>query len=133
MDHVEDERLPERAGGTLTDASSAMKELNTQLQALHAGELASRAEQSFTELNRTLGNVNRILERMDSDKGLMHSAERAANSVDEVARGAHTVGPELELTMRDMRGAARSIKRFVDTLERDPDMLLKGRAGAARQ
>jgi hypothetical protein len=34
--------------------------------------------------------------------------------------------------MREVRGAARSIKRFVDALERDPDMLLKGRATAAR-
>ncbi len=130
MDEVEEERLPERANGTLVDASSAMKELNTQLAALHTGELASRAEQSLTELNRTLTTVNHVLERMDSDQGLVHSAERAANSVDEVARGAHSVGPELELTLHDMRGAARSIKHFVDTLERDPDMLLKGRAAS---
>jgi hypothetical protein len=50
--------------------------------------------------------------------------------MNEVARGAQTVGPELELTMREVRGAARSIRRFVDALERDPDMLLKGRAAA---
>jgi ABC-type transporter Mla subunit MlaD len=132
MDNVEEQRLPERAAGTLGDASSAMKELNAQLAALHAGELAAHAQQSLTELNQTLASVNHILQRMDSDQGLMRSAERAANSVNEVARGAQTVGPELELTLRDMRGAARSVKRFVDELERDPDMLLKGKAAASR-
>jgi hypothetical protein len=45
-----------------------------------------------------------------------------------MARGSGTLGPELELTLRDVRGAARSIRRFTDALERDPDMLLKGRA-----
>jgi len=38
----------------------------------------------------------------------------------------------LEATLHDVRGAARSIQRFVDALERDPDMLLKGRAAGAR-
>jgi hypothetical protein len=63
---------------------------------------------------------------------MVKGAERAANSINEVARGAQSVGPELELTMREVRGAARSIRRFVDALERDPDMLLKGRATVAR-
>jgi hypothetical protein len=45
-----------------------------------------------------------------------------------VARGARSLGPELELTLREVRGAAHSIKRLADDLDRDPDMLLKGRA-----
>jgi paraquat-inducible protein B len=128
MDDIDEQRLPERAAGTLGDASAAMKQLDAELAALHAGELADHAQQSLTVLNRTLASVNHILQRMDSDQGLLRSAERAANSVGEVARGAQAVGPELDLTLRDVRGAARSIKRFADELERDPDMLLKGKA-----
>jgi ABC-type transporter Mla subunit MlaD len=132
MDDVEKERLPARAGDTLSEANAAMRELRIQLGALKAGELSSDARLGIAELNQTLTSVNRVLERMESDQGLMMSAERAANSINEVARGAQSVGPELELTMREVRGAARSIRRFVDALERDPDMLLKGRATAAR-
>jgi hypothetical protein len=62
----------------------------------------------------------------------MMSAQRTVDSLGEVARGAHSLGPELELTLRDVRGAARSIRRFADALEQDPDMLLKGRAEGAR-
>jgi phospholipid/cholesterol/gamma-HCH transport system substrate-binding protein len=132
LDGVEKQRLPARAGDTLTEANATMRELRAQLSALKAGELSSDARAGINELNQTLTNVNRLLERLESDQGLMMSAERAANSINEVARGAQSVGPELELTMREVRGAARSIKRFVDALERDPDMLLKGRATAAR-
>jgi methyl-accepting chemotaxis protein len=109
-----------------------MRELRAQLGAFKAGELSADARRGLNELNQTLTNVNRLLERLENEEGLMVSAERAANSINEVARGAQSVGPELELTMREVRGAARSIKRFVDALERDPDMLLKGRATAAR-
>jgi phospholipid/cholesterol/gamma-HCH transport system substrate-binding protein len=132
MEGVEKQNLPARAGDTLSEANAAMRELRTQLNALNAAELSSDARVGLGELNETLTSVNRLLERLESDQGLMVSAERAANSINEVARGAQSVGPELELTMREVRGAARSIRRFVDALERDPDMLLKGRATAAR-
>ena len=132
LDSVEKEKLPVRAVDTLGEANAAMGELRAQLSALNAGQLSADAQQGLSELNRTLMSVNRLLERLESDQGLMKSAERAANSMNEVARGAQSVGPELELTMREVRGAARSIRRFVDALERDPDMLLKGRAAAAR-
>jgi ABC-type transporter Mla subunit MlaD len=129
MDNVEQQRLPNRAGDTINEANAAMAELRGQLKAVNAAALSASAEKNLTELNRALTGVNRLLERLDDDRGLMESAEMAAKSMSEVARGAQAVGPELELTLREVRGAARSIRRFVDALERDPDMLLKGRAG----
>jgi phospholipid/cholesterol/gamma-HCH transport system substrate-binding protein len=132
MDGVQKQELPARAGNTLSEANAAMRELRTQLNALNAGQLSTEARHGLAEVNQTLTNVNRLLDRLESDQGLLRSAERAANSIDEVARGAQSVGPELELTLREVRGAARSIRHFVDALERDPDMLLKGRATAAR-
>ncbi len=132
MTQVEQQHLPANAAGTLAEANSTLKELRTQMQALNTGGLSKHAEQSMTALNQTLSNTDRLLARLESDKGVLHSAERAANSMNEVARGAQTVGPELELTLREVRDAARSFHRFVDALERDPDMLLKGRAEARR-
>jgi paraquat-inducible protein B len=132
LDGVEKQQLPARAGDTLGEANATMRELRAQLSALNAGELSADAKRGLAAMNETLTNVNQLLDRLESDQGLMMSAERAANSIDEVARGAQSVGPELELTLREVRGAARSIRHFVDALERDPDMLLKGRATAAR-
>ncbi len=132
MAQVEQEQLPVSAAGTLVEARSTMRELRAQIQALNGGALSARAEQSMASLNQTLARVDQVLARLESDKGLLQSAERAANSMNEVARGAQAVGPELERTLREVRGAARSIQRFVDALNRDPDMLLKGRAVAGR-
>lgn len=132
MDGIEEQRIPARTGDTLNEANAAMRELRTQLEAVKAGELSAHVERELTALDATLKSANSLLERLDGDKGVMRSAARAADSIDEVARGAQSVGPELELTLREVRGAAHSIRHFADALDREPDMLLKGRAAVSR-
>jgi paraquat-inducible protein B len=128
MDDVEQGHLPEQAAATLVHAGTAMQELASQLDALEAAELSKAVQKSLGTFDATLSRVNHLLDRVESDDGLLASTERAMTSIGELARGSHSIGPELESTMREVRGAARSIRRFADTLERDPDMLLKGRA-----
>jgi ABC-type transporter Mla subunit MlaD len=132
LDGVAEQNLPARASGTLGETNAAMRELRVQLAALNAAGLSAQADRSLSELGRTLESVNRVLTRLERDDGIMKGAERAANSLNEVARGAQGIGPEAQDTLREVRGAARSLRRFLDALERDPDMLLKGRAAAER-
>lgn len=132
IDELDRGGLPERTVDTLDQANRAMRELNVQLAGMQAHELSRDVRQTLAAFNVTLGRVNRLLERIDGERGLMQSVQVTAESMAEVARGAGSLGPEMELTLREVRGAARSIRRFADTLERDPDMLLKGRATEAR-
>jgi len=124
-------RLPERGAETLTHANQALAELGTQLKNLNAAQLSSEADKNLKEFNGVLVRTNALLSRLDSEQGLFRNAERSSEAIGEVARNARSLGPELELTLREIRGAARSIKRLADELERDPDMLLKGRARGA--
>jgi phospholipid/cholesterol/gamma-HCH transport system substrate-binding protein len=124
-------RLPERGAETLGHANQALVELNAQLKAINAGQLSSEADKNLKEFNAVLVRTNALLTRLDSEQGLFRNAERSADAIGEVARNARSLGPELELTLREIRAAARSIKRLADELERDPDMLLKGRAAKA--
>lgn len=126
-------RLPERAAETLTQANSSLVELTAQVKALNAGKLSGEVEQNLKEFNGVLVKTNALLARLDGEQGLFHNAERSADAIGDVARGARSLGPELESTLREVRGAARSIKRLADELERDPDMLLKGRARSGKQ
>jgi phospholipid/cholesterol/gamma-HCH transport system substrate-binding protein len=131
IQQIEDGQLPSRAGETLAHADTALDELSTQLKAMNTGQLSSEAEKNLKEFNAILVRTGGLLARLESEQGLLHNAERSADAIGEVARGASALGPELELTLREIRAAARSIKHFVDALERDPDMLLKGRAKRA--
>lgn len=131
LDSVGRENLPGRTTTLLNSADSAMVELKHELESVHAAELSAHVDRDLAAIEQTLKGIDRLVARLDSDKGLVGSAERAANSLDNLARGAQSVGPEMELTLREVRATARSIRRFTDDLERDPDMLLKGRASAA--
>ena len=127
-EQLEDGQLPARAGETLRQANVTLAELSGQLKAMNTAQLSSAAEQNLREFNVILVRTSALLARLDGEQGLFRNAERGADAIGDVARGARSLGPELELTLRDVRGAARSIKRLADELERDPDMLLKGRA-----
>lgn len=130
-EQIEAGKLPARGAETLTHANVALTELNAQLKAINAAALSSEAEKNLKEFNGILVRTNALLARLESEQGLFRNAERSADAIGEVARNARSLGPELELTLREIRGTARSIKRLADALERDPDMLLKGRAEAA--
>jgi hypothetical protein len=95
---------------------------------MNAGQLSAEASKNLQEFNAILVRTNALLARLEGEQGLFHHAERSADAIGDVARSARTLGPELELTLREIRGAARSIKRLADELERDPDMLIKGKA-----
>jgi hypothetical protein len=128
MADVERVKLPDQANRTLEQTNKTMVTLNTQLDALHAGELSVAIRRSLGSFDATTLRVAQLMDRLEREDGVLASAERSFALVGEMARGSGTLGPELELTLREVRGAARSIRRFTDALERDPDMLLKGRA-----
>lgn len=125
---IEAERLPERTVLALDQATLAMRSLNAELDQLDVGVLSRETRQTLSAVNGSLGRVNHLLDRMEGEHGLFTSAQRSLDALSEVARGSQGVGSELELTMREVRSAARAIRRFAEALERDPDMLLKGRA-----
>jgi phospholipid/cholesterol/gamma-HCH transport system substrate-binding protein len=130
LDEVEGGQLLEKGSSTLARANMVLAALQREIDQSHLGRLSSRAEAMLTLLNETITRSNVLLARLDGDKGLMASAQRASNAVGDVAVGARGLGPELEETLRDVQEFTAAIQRVADALERDPDMLLKGRAGS---
>jgi phospholipid/cholesterol/gamma-HCH transport system substrate-binding protein len=127
---IEQSKLPDRAVATLDQTSLAMRQLNQQLAAIDAAALSDDLRHTLGSVNATLGRVDVVLDAIGSDEGVLHSIQGSMSSLGEVARGAQSFGPEMGMTLREVRSAARSIKRLADALETDPDMLLKGRAVA---
>jgi phospholipid/cholesterol/gamma-HCH transport system substrate-binding protein len=128
MAAVERAQLPEQAGEALGQVNQAMKTLNVELDALDAGELSASVRKSLGAFDGTTARITRLIDRLERPDGVLASAERSFTLVSDMARGSSSLVPELTLTLREVRGAARAIRRFTDALERDPDMLLKGRS-----
>jgi hypothetical protein len=64
----------------------------------------------------------------DSVAKAMAAAAKAMASLDELGQRGIDATADLEGTVRDIRDAARMLRDFLDALEREPDMIVKGRA-----
>ncbi|HRI51437.1 MAG TPA: MlaD family protein [Pseudomonadota bacterium] len=113
---------------TLASVDVLLSDGHKLLSQVDAGKLTGEAQSVMANLNVTVLKINRLVDQVSSDKGLVHSIQRTADAVGTTAANASHVGPALEETLREVQGAAESVRRLADSIDRDPDMLLKGRA-----
>lgn len=132
------EHLPEVAGqiqkllpavlSTLASVDVLLSDGHKLLAQVDAGKLTGEAQTLMANLNVTVLKINHLVDQVSSDKGVVRSIQRTADAVGTTAANASHVGPALEETLREVQGAAESVRRLADSIDRDPDMLLKGRA-----
>jgi ABC-type transporter Mla subunit MlaD len=132
LDGLDQKHLGDRAGDTIASVEGLVEELRVALHGVDSAKLSQEAQETMTNLNATMARTATLLDRLQNDKGVIASAERASNAVGDMAHGARGLGVEVEQTLRDVQGAAAAVQRLGDALDRDPDMLLKGRSRAAR-
>lgn len=130
IDDIHKERLPERATKVLTDASEAIRQLKLILKDVDRSKIPDRLATSLDTLTKTIAKLDPIFARLDGDQGLVSSTQRAVDRFGDVGEGAVHTPEELERALRDIGEAAQAIRDLAQTLERDPDMLVKGRAPA---
>jgi phospholipid/cholesterol/gamma-HCH transport system substrate-binding protein len=128
LDEIAHEKIPENAGITLKHFDELATTVQRAVNGLETNKLSADAQVAIHNLNGTIENMNHLLARLDGQKGLIASAERASNSIGDIATGARGLGPELEETLRDLQEVIASIQTVAAALVRDPDMLLKGRS-----
>lgn len=126
-DQVEQERLPERVGFLLTHFDHTLTALDEKLGQLDAKGLSQDGRAALSSWQGTAARANRILDRMDGDRGLLASAERVSSSLGDAASNATGFTTEMEHTLRNVSEAAAAVRDLADALERQPDMLIKGR------
>jgi ABC-type transporter Mla subunit MlaD len=132
---VEEKQLPTRAGVTLENVDATVKEMQTlivsmrtKVQQVPVAELSADVQGAIAHFNATMTKLQGVIERVDGDQGLVSSIQRATDSVGDVAGDAQHIGEDLTDTLYEVRKAASSLRQVLDALERDSDMLVKGRA-----
>jgi phospholipid/cholesterol/gamma-HCH transport system substrate-binding protein len=133
MDEVGREKIPENTGIALQSLIQVLATIQRSVNGLHTEKLSATAQVALDNLDATIDKLNQVLARLDGDKGLVASVQRASNTVGDVASNARGLGPELETTLRDVQDLVVSMQGVADALVRDPDMLLKGRARVVRK
>jgi hypothetical protein len=71
--------------------------------------------------------LNEALQHVGGETGVLAAAQRAFASVGEVGRNASAGTQDLHGALDELRAAAVAIHELAEEIERNPDMLLKGR------
>ena len=80
------------------------------------------------KLDSALAEVDHLVSNLDGERGLVTSAQRASDAVGDAARGSRRVERQLDATLQEVRQTSATVRRVLDQIDRNPDMLVKGRA-----
>jgi paraquat-inducible protein B len=127
---LEKEDVAGKAASTLGHADQVMGTLQTTLARIDKQDLGGKAAGTITDLNGAVKKMSAILDRLDGDKGLLASVKGASDAFGEMGRSGRGTQRDLEATLRDVSEAAEAIRTLAESLDRDPDMLLKGKTRA---
>jgi phospholipid/cholesterol/gamma-HCH transport system substrate-binding protein len=124
---LDESGLASRAGNTLDNLNLAIRELRGIVHRVDRGELPEKTAAALVRLDGAIDGFRHVIERIDGDAGLLSSTQRAADTVTQLGRRATGATENLDATIREMGDAARAVRDVADALDREPDMLLKGR------
>jgi len=131
-EQLEAQNLPERTGALLTHADRTLNTLDEKLAQLDTRGLSQEGRAALASWQGTAVRVNQMLDRVSGDRGLLASAQRVSDTLGDAAQNANGFSSEMEHTLRDVSEAAAAVRDLADALERQPDMLIKGRSRAQR-
>jgi phospholipid/cholesterol/gamma-HCH transport system substrate-binding protein len=123
LDDVSRRGLPTRGARTLDSANTLMATLQVKLDQLQTAQISQSAVAALQKLNLTL-------DRLEASDGLFASVQRTSDSLGD-ATGPR-LSRNLDETGRDLREAAAAVRQLVEALQRDPDMLIKGKGKVGR-
>jgi ABC-type transporter Mla subunit MlaD len=133
LDEVHDQQLVARAASMadrIGDAADSVHEVATRID---RARLPDQAGKVLASADRAIGQASSVLRRMDGDRGLVASAKRATDSVGDVGKSTLSASNELGRTVRELGDAARAVRELAEDLQREPDILVKGRPRSNRR
>ncbi|MBI5068217.1 MAG: MCE family protein [Deltaproteobacteria bacterium] len=121
-------RAIDQLPGLVRDLGVVVTRAGALLDEVDRRGLAPKAAATLDGATRTLAQLDHVLARVDADGGLLESVQQTSDSLGDL--GGPRLAANLDETGRDLREVAVAVRRLVEALERDPEMLLKGRAKA---
>ena len=128
VDTMSREGFSEKTVQAMTSANDLLTGLQEFLKGLDRQKIPQRTGATIDELRIVANKVSGVLDRVDGDKGLIATTSRSMSSIGDVGRNATGATRDLDQTLGEIREAAAAIRLLAEELEREPDVLLKGRA-----
>lgn len=107
---------------------SGTEKLVKTIENLPIDELMTDARNVFQGINRLVQNVNSQV--LPATHATLEKAQGTLSSIDDITASGSPVRYELVNALKELAGAARSIRVLADYLERHPEALLQGKGGS---
>lgn len=130
LDDLHGAHIPERLVKAIDTVNGSAAELGSLLHHIDQARLPDKTAKAIESLDKSLAQVSGVLEGIGGDGGLVSSTQRAADSIGDLGRNTSESTADLDKTLRDLDEAALAIRELAESISRDPDMLVKGRASA---
>jgi phospholipid/cholesterol/gamma-HCH transport system substrate-binding protein len=121
-------QLPDKIVKVVENADKALGDLRFFMKDMNQAQIPAKVSKALVNADEAVTKMNSVLKRVDGDKGLVASAHRATDSFGDVGKSANGSIKTLDDTLRDLSEAAQAMRDLAEALEKDPDMLLKGRS-----
>jgi phospholipid/cholesterol/gamma-HCH transport system substrate-binding protein len=132
LDEVRDERVPRRIADATAGVGAAVADIRRLAQHLDRARLGERAVETLGRIDAAAARLTAALDQVGGEHGLIASARRAVDAFGNLGAGASGSTAELERVLREIGDAALAFRELVEDIDRDPDMLVKGRARSGR-
>jgi ABC-type transporter Mla subunit MlaD len=105
LDQIGDEHVPERFAQATDDAADALRTVRRLAAHLDRAHLDTKTAEALDRAAAAARRIDALVAKLDGLEG-----------------------NELDRTVRELGDAARSVRELADAIQRDPDILVKGRA-----
>jgi ABC-type transporter Mla subunit MlaD len=128
LDEARDTKLVTRIATLVDRATVAVADVDKLVAHVDRAKLPEHASATLDRVDRMVDGARGAIEHVDGEATpLITSARRATDSIGDVGRTSLGAAEALEQTIRDLGEAARAFRELIETVERDPDILVKGR------
>jgi ABC-type transporter Mla subunit MlaD len=123
----EEADMPVRVRTSLDELDRTLRAVQRMLAHADLGGVSSKAQATLDGMSKTLAELDRLFARLQREKGLLAQAERTTQLFGDVAQGGTSLEAEVGALVEQVSEATESFRRLANAVERDPDMLIKGR------
>lgn len=128
LSELERNRVSDKAAATLEHADAALGSLETTIERFQGALVSERASKALDDVRVAVTKFEDVLNQLDGERGLIARVGRATDTFGQVGRGVSSSTRDLDPLLEELRDTAEAIRVLAEDLDRDPDMLIKGRA-----
>ena len=133
LDDIHDQRLVERLADAADRTGEAAAELRRLGHHVDSARLPEQTTRVLAAADRAVEEAREAIARVDGDRGLIASARRATDSLGDLGRTSTGSAEELARTLRELGDAARAVRELAEEIDRNPEILVKGRARSGKR